>query len=39
MKPDIYINYPGHCEKAFQFYEQHFKWEIKYDAASPAAPF
>ena len=20
---DIYINYPGHCEEAFTFYEQH----------------
>ena len=23
MKLSIYINYPGHCEKAFRFYEQH----------------
>ena len=23
MKLDIYLNYPGHCEKAFQFYEKH----------------
>ena len=23
MKLDIYINYPGHCELAFRFYEQH----------------
>lgn len=20
---DIYVNYPGHCEEAFRFYEQH----------------
>jgi len=25
---DIYINYPGHCEKAFQFYEQHLGGRI-----------
>ncbi len=23
MKLNIYINYPGHCEKAFRFYEAH----------------
>ncbi len=28
MKLDIYINYPGHCEKAFQFYEQHLGGNI-----------
>ena len=22
LKLDIYINYPGHCEKAFRFYEE-----------------
>jgi PhnB protein len=22
MKLDIYLNYPGHCEQAFRFYEQ-----------------
>jgi PhnB protein len=25
---DIYINYPGHCEKAFKFYEQHLDGKI-----------
>ncbi|SMC87370.1 VOC family protein [Pedobacter africanus] len=25
---DIYINYPGHCEKAFRFYEQHLGGKI-----------
>src|SRR6476620_730358 len=25
---DIYLNYPGHCEKAFRFYEQHLGGEI-----------
>jgi PhnB protein len=28
IKLDIYINYPGHCEKAFQFYEQHLGGKI-----------
>lgn len=28
MKLDIYVNYPGHCEKAFRFYEQHLDGKI-----------
>jgi len=28
-KLDIYINYPGHCEKAFRFYEQHLGGKIQ----------
>lgn len=28
MKLDIYINYPGHCEAAFRFYEQHLSGHI-----------
>ena len=28
MKLDIYINYPGHCEKAFRFYEKHLDGNI-----------
>ena len=28
MKLDIYINYPGHCEQAFQFYEKHLGGKI-----------
>ena len=28
-KLDIYINYPGHCEKAFKFYEQHLGGSIQ----------
>ena len=28
IKLDIYINYPGHCEEAFQFYEQHLGGKI-----------
>ena len=28
-KLDIYINYPGHCEKSFQFYQEHLGREIQ----------
>ena len=28
LKLDIYINYPGHCEEAFKFYEQHLGGKI-----------
>lgn len=28
VKLDIYINYPGHCEEAFQFYAQHLGGKI-----------
>ena len=28
LKLDIYINYPGHCEEAFTFYEQHLGGKI-----------
>lgn len=28
MKLDIYINYPGHCEEAFRFYEQELNAKI-----------
>ena len=28
MKLDIYVNYPGHCEEAFRFYEQHLHGKI-----------
>jgi PhnB protein len=28
MKLDVYLNYPGHCEKAFRFYEQHLGGKI-----------
>lgn len=30
MKLDIYINYPGHCEEAFRFYEQHLGGKISF---------
>jgi PhnB protein len=28
MKLDIYVNYPGHCKEAFEFYEQHLGGKI-----------
>ena len=28
MKLEIYVNYPGHCEAAFRFYEQHLGGKI-----------
>ena len=28
MKLNVYLNYPGHCEQAFKFYEQHLGGKI-----------
>ena len=28
MRLDIYVNYPGNCEEAFRFYEQHLGGRI-----------
>ena len=28
MKLDIYVNYPGNCEQAFRFYQQHLGGKI-----------
>lgn len=28
IKLDIYINYPGHCEEAFRYYEEHLGGKI-----------
>lgn len=28
MKLDVYVNYPGNCEEAFRFYEQHLGGKI-----------
>lgn len=28
IKLDVYVNYPGHCEKAFRFYEKHLGGKI-----------
>src|SRR6476661_2634438 len=35
---DIYINFPGHCEKAFQFYEKHLGGKITMMAAHQQPP-
>lgn len=35
---DIYINYPGHCEKAFKFYEQHLNGKITMMLPHPQPP-
>lgn len=29
IKLDIYLNYPGHCEEAFRFYEEHIGGKIQ----------
>jgi len=28
MKLDIYVNYPGNCEEAFRFYEEHLGGKV-----------
>ena|SRR6476646_4412579 len=28
MTLEVYLNYPGHCEEAFRFYEQHLDGKI-----------
>jgi PhnB protein len=43
MHLDIYVNYPGHCEEAFRFYEQHLGGRITSvsrhaEAPNPALP-
>ena len=38
MKLDIYINYPGHCEEAFQFYEKHLGGTITMMTAHQQPP-
>jgi PhnB protein len=38
IKLDIYINYPGHCEKAFRFYEQHLAGKISLMLPHQQAP-
>ena len=40
---DIYVNYPGHCEKAFKFYEEHLGGKISFmmkhgDQPNPSTP-
>ena len=38
LKLDIYINYPGHCEEAFRFYEQHLGGKINMMMAHQQQP-
>ncbi len=38
MKLDIYINYPGNCEKAFLFYEQHLGGKINMMTSHQQSP-
>jgi len=42
IKLDIYLNYPGHCEKAFRFYERHLGGKIisiaPYEKLPPGFP-
>jgi PhnB protein len=38
MKLDIYVNYPGHCEKAFRFYEQQLGGKIHMMAYHQKSP-
>lgn len=38
MQLDIYINYPGHCEKAFRFYEEHLNGKINMMMAHQQSP-
>jgi PhnB protein len=38
MKLDIYVNYAGHCEEAFLFYEQHLGGKIKMMMAHEQPP-
>ena len=30
MKLDVYLNYPGNCEQAFRFYEQHLGGRVTF---------
>ncbi len=38
LKLDIYINYPGYCEQAFRFYEQHLGGKITMMATHQQPP-
>jgi len=38
MKLDIYINYPGYCEQAFRFYEEHLGGKITMMMPHPQRP-
>ena len=38
MKLDIYLNYPGNCEEAFRFYEQHLGGKVTMMSAHQQPP-
>lgn len=38
MRLDVYVNYPGHCEEAFRFYEQHLGGRVLSMTPHSAAP-
>ena len=38
IKLDIYVNYPGHCEEAFEFYKQHLGGKITMMTAHQQPP-
>jgi len=38
MKLDIYLNFPGHCEKAFRFYEEHLGGKVNLMMAHQQPP-
>jgi PhnB protein len=38
MKLDIYLNYPGHCEEAFQFYADNLDGKITLMMPHPEVP-
>lgn len=38
IKLDVYVNYPGHCEEAFEFYQQHLGGKITLMHAHQQSP-
>lgn len=38
MKLDVYVNYPGHCKEAFQFYEKNLGGKITMMLTHQQAP-
>ncbi len=38
IKLEIYLNYPGHCEEAFRFYEKHLDGKINLMMAHQQVP-
>lgn len=38
IKLDIYVNYPGHCEEAFEFYQEHLGGKITLMSAHQQPP-